>query len=50
MRRRSGFAEVIKHALIQDQSFYNWLKDNIASFRHYLMRKISLHFLREELK
>lgn len=27
--RRSGFAEVIKHGLIQDLSFYNWLKDQI---------------------
>jgi 3-dehydroquinate synthase len=29
--RRSGFAEVIKHGLIQDLSFYNWLKDHIVS-------------------
>jgi 3-dehydroquinate synthase len=26
---RSGFAEVIKHALIYDASFYNWLKSDI---------------------
>ncbi|PLS16346.1 3-dehydroquinate synthase [Bacillus sp. M6-12] len=27
---RSGFAEVIKHGLIQDETFYNWLQDNIS--------------------
>jgi len=26
---RSGFAEVIKHALINDLDFYDWLQDNI---------------------
>jgi 3-dehydroquinate synthase len=29
--RRSGFAEVIKHGLIQDQHFYIWLKENILT-------------------
>ncbi len=29
--RRSGFAEVIKHGLIQDFSFYQWLKNHIYS-------------------
>ncbi|WP_338451798.1 3-dehydroquinate synthase [Niallia oryzisoli] len=29
--RRSGFAEVIKHSLISDVSFYQWLKSNISS-------------------
>ncbi|WLR56552.1 3-dehydroquinate synthase [Mesobacillus subterraneus] len=28
---RSGFAEVIKHALISDDVFYNWLKNDIHS-------------------
>jgi 3-dehydroquinate synthase len=28
---RSGFAEVIKHALIWDKEFYLWLKDNVPS-------------------
>jgi len=32
--KRSGFAEVIKHGLIQDYSFYEWLKDNIASLNN----------------
>ncbi|WP_174734009.1 3-dehydroquinate synthase [Mesobacillus harenae] len=32
--RRSGFAEVIKHALIQDKSFYDWLLENISSLDH----------------
>lgn len=30
---RSGFAEVIKHALIYDQTFFNWLKTNIDDFK-----------------
>lgn len=29
--RRSGFAEVIKHGLIQDESFYRWLMVHITS-------------------
>ncbi|WP_110112970.1 3-dehydroquinate synthase [Bacillus sp. CGMCC 1.16541] len=28
---RSGFAEVIKHAFIHDELFYQWLQDNIHS-------------------
>jgi 3-dehydroquinate synthase len=28
---RSGFAEVIKHSLISDENFYNWLKEEIHS-------------------
>ncbi|MBM7701724.1 3-dehydroquinate synthase [Metabacillus iocasae] len=28
---RSGFAEVIKHAFIHDEQFYQWLQDNIYS-------------------
>ncbi|WP_419881208.1 3-dehydroquinate synthase [Peribacillus sp. B-H-3] len=30
---RSGFAEVIKHALIADGNFYHWLKENITDLR-----------------
>lgn len=30
---RSGFAEVMKHALIWDREFYIWLKENIHSFQ-----------------
>ncbi|MDF1507726.1 3-dehydroquinate synthase [Robertmurraya sp. DFI.2.37] len=30
MERRSGFAEVIKHSLIQDEAFYQWLLANIS--------------------
>ncbi len=26
----SGFAEVVKHALIQDSSFYDWIRNNVA--------------------
>lgn len=32
--KRSGFAEVIKHGLIQDVSFYKWLKDHISSLHN----------------
>lgn len=28
---RSGFAEVIKHSLISDENFYNWLREEIQS-------------------
>lgn len=31
---RSGFAEVIKHALISDSSFYNWLIENIMTLEN----------------
>ncbi|MGM9922684.1 MAG: 3-dehydroquinate synthase [Bacillus sp. (in: firmicutes)] len=30
---RSGFAEAIKHGLIQDCSFYNWMKENVRSLQ-----------------
>lgn len=47
---RSGFAEVIKHALIWDRDFYEWLKTNITSFEEIrgalaeklLLRSISI--------
>lgn len=29
--RRSGFAEVIKHGLIRDAEFYNWLQVNVSN-------------------
>lgn len=29
--KRSGFAEIIKHALIQDLEFYDWIRQNINS-------------------
>jgi 3-dehydroquinate synthase len=38
--KRSGFAEVIKHALIQDESFYHWLVENIHS-----LEKLDKHSL-----
>lgn len=28
---RSGFAEAIKHGLIQDESFFKWMKDNVVN-------------------
>ena len=30
---RSGFAEVIKHSLISDEGFYNWLREEIRSLK-----------------
>lgn len=32
--RRSGFAEVIKHGLIHDQKFFDWLLENITDLHH----------------
>ena len=42
--KRSGFAEVIKHGLIQDNSFYQWLKENITSLNHFSEEEL-IHFL-----
>lgn len=42
--RRSGFAEVIKHALIQDAAFYQWLMENITSLKE-LKNEDIIHFL-----
>jgi 3-dehydroquinate synthase len=43
---RSGFAEVIKHALIHDLDFYHWLKANVSDLQsinmehlHYVLTK-----------
>ncbi len=38
--KRSGFAEVIKHGLIQDNSFYEWLMGNIPSLDHFSEEKL----------
>jgi 3-dehydroquinate synthase len=37
---RSGFAEVIKHALIRDRDFYEWLKDNIHTINDLQGKKL----------
>lgn len=42
--RRSGFAEVIKHGLIQDEAFYQWLLDHIKSLEQ-LNESELIHFL-----
>jgi 3-dehydroquinate synthase len=42
--KRSGFAEVIKHGLIQDYSFYEWLKENISSLNNITEEDL-IHFL-----
>lgn len=39
--RRSGFAEVIKHGLIHDYSFYKWLKNHIHSLDKLTNEQIS---------
>lgn len=47
---RSGFAEVIKHALIQDPHFYDWLQSNVNELKsingeilqHSLVRGIEI--------
>ncbi|OEH93451.1 3-dehydroquinate synthase [Bacillus solimangrovi] len=38
---RSGFAEVIKHALIWDEPFYKWLKENISSLQDLRKEKLT---------
>jgi 3-dehydroquinate synthase len=38
---RSGFAEVIKHALIYDPKFYEWLKTNIDDLNKVSIEKLS---------
>ncbi|MCM3766566.1 3-dehydroquinate synthase [Neobacillus niacini] len=38
---RSGFAEVIKHALIFDPDFYDWLNANIADLNKISMEQLS---------
>jgi 3-dehydroquinate synthase len=48
--KKSGFAEVIKHALIQDSDFYDWIRLNIRDFtdltgdnlQHSLVRGIEI--------
>lgn len=41
--RRSGFAEVIKHGLIQDSHFYEWLHKNISNLE--LLTKEQLAYM-----
>ena len=38
---RSGFAEVIKHALIHDPDFYDWLQSNITDLNSVTMEQLS---------
>lgn len=38
---RSGFAEVIKHALIDDANFYDWLKENVQDLQTLPMEILS---------
>lgn len=44
--RRSGFAEVIKHSLIRDFLFYDWLKENIEDLGK-LSNEDMLYFLKK---
>ncbi|MBM4762122.1 3-dehydroquinate synthase [Bacillus sp. B15-48] len=47
--RRSGFAEVIKHALIHDRKFYLWLLENIGHLEQLSDSDVVL-FLTEGIK
>ncbi|MBT2733304.1 3-dehydroquinate synthase [Bacillus sp. ISL-7] len=38
---RSGFAEVIKHALIDDSDFFDWLKENVEDLQTLPMELLS---------
>lgn len=48
--QRSGFAEIIKHALIQDPHFYEWIRENISEMgnlsgeklQHALVRGVQI--------
>lgn len=40
--RRSGFAEVIKHGLIHDNEFYDWLRENITDLSSLTEEQLSL--------
>lgn len=42
--KRSGFAEVIKHGLIQDRAFFEWLKQNVSSLSKFPEKDL-VHFL-----
>jgi 3-dehydroquinate synthase len=43
---RSGFSEVIKHALINDVDFYNWLQKNIRDFNSLTMETLAASITR----
>lgn len=43
---RSGFAEVIKHALIHDLSFYQWLKENIDDLQSLSIKQLSYSLIK----
>lgn len=44
--RRSGFAEVIKHSLISDEDFYEWLRANVTDLSR-LENEDLLYFLKK---
>ncbi|WP_066385030.1 3-dehydroquinate synthase [Neobacillus mesonae] len=43
---RSGFAEVIKHALIHDPAFYDWLLSNIDDLNGLTMKQLSYSLIK----
>lgn len=47
--RRSGFAEVIKHGLIQDEQFFMWLKENISTLDSFEEEDLK-YFLRKGIE
>ena len=36
-RIREGLAEIIKHALIKDKTFFKWLEENIKNLLEVMM-------------
>lgn len=47
--RRSGFAEVIKHGLIRDSDFYEWLLENIEDLDQLSVEQLS-YFLEKGIR
>lgn len=47
--RRSGFAEVIKHGLIRDGAFYEWLTSNIKDLEQLPVERLS-YFLEKGIR
>ncbi len=47
--RRSGFAEVIKHSLISDEDFYDWLREQITDLSR-LTNEQMLYFLKKGIR
>jgi 3-dehydroquinate synthase len=46
---RSGFAEVVKEALIQDEEFYNWLVSSVHSLNELTAEKL-MHLIKKGIE